>query len=222
MSAMSIPYIPSGILGRYSRMGDASALLDSFPSAQLLPASWCVQVSDVSARFAIAYDKENIYVKYYVTEPIVKATYLSPNDPVYNDSCVELFIAFDNDVNYYNLEFNCAGTCLGQYGSGRYGREFLPAGLLSEIKHITTLRSVSGKGIAWELTVAVSLNVFAFHPLLRLSGTHARINAYKCGDKLDQPHYLCWNQVASDFPDFHRYDSFNGVEFTLSEEFSVD
>ncbi|MCD8741984.1 hypothetical protein LT679_15325 [Mucilaginibacter roseus] len=222
MSIMNIPYIPSGVLGRYSFMDDASVVLDSFPAAHLHPTSWCTAAQHVSARFALAYDRENIYIKYYVNEPVVKAFYLSPNDPVYNDSCVELFIAFDDDINYYNLEFNCAGTCLGQYGSDRDNREFLPAAMLHEIKHVTTLRSVSGRGVAWEMTVAIPLRVFAFHPQLALSGTSARINAYKCGDGLDEPHYLCWNQVKSDVPDFHRYDSFNGVMFTLSEEFSVD
>ncbi|MBE9586132.1 hypothetical protein IM792_16885 [Mucilaginibacter sp. JRF] len=222
MSEVNISYIPPGAMSEHLFMDDVSAMLDAQQKHTLAPALWSESIPNVSAAFSLAYGDDHLYIKYYITEPAVKATCYRPNEPVYKDSCVEFFIAFDDDVKYYNLEFNCAGTCLGQYGSNRTDREFLPASLLSQIKHVTILRGVPNGGIAWELTLAVPLSVFKYHPLLKLSCCKARINAYKCGDDLDQPHHLCWSQIQSIEPNFHRSEYFKRVLFTLSETFSVD
>ncbi|MCC8407574.1 hypothetical protein LJ707_01435 [Mucilaginibacter sp. UR6-1] len=222
MSLVNIPYIPAGNFSPYPLMDDVSAMLGAQQTYELTPASWSKGGADVSVSFTLAYSDQYLFVKYFVIEPVVKATYYRPNEPVYNDSCVELFIAFDDDANYYNLEFNCAGTCLGQYGSGRDNRVYLPANLLKQIKHLTVLRAVPNEGIVWELSLAIPLKVFCYHPLLKLSCCNARVNTYKCGDELEQPHHLCWGQIESAEPNFHRIEYFKRVLFTLSETFSVD
>ena len=38
-------------------------------------------------------------------------------------------------------------------------------------------------------------------------------NFYKCGDKQVEPHYLSWNPVLTDNPDFHRPEYFGKVIF---------
>src|SRR5579862_6878805 len=46
-------------------------------------------------QFAIAHDGYAISIKYYVEETETLARFTQPNEPVYRDSCVEFFIAFD-------------------------------------------------------------------------------------------------------------------------------
>src|SRR5437879_7545729 len=59
--------------------------------------------------FCMAHTNNGILLKYQVKEKYIKASYQNINDPVYNDTCVEFFIAFNNESSYYNLEFNCFG-----------------------------------------------------------------------------------------------------------------
>jgi hypothetical protein len=40
-----------------------------------------------------------------------------------------------------------------------------------------------------------------------------KANFYKCGDELQTPHFLSWNPIEIDQPDFHRPDFFGTLEF---------
>jgi hypothetical protein len=40
-----------------------------------------------------------------------------------------------------------------------------------------------------------------------------RANFYKCGDGTSVPHYLSWNQVITETPDFHRPEFFGEISF---------
>jgi hypothetical protein len=42
-------------------------------------------------------------------------------------------------------------------------------------------------------------------------GSIMRGNFYKCGDETKQPHYLAWNPVVSEEPDFHLSKSFGNL-----------
>ena len=59
---------------------------------------------------------------------------------------------------------------------------------------------------AWNLTVAIPFD------LIGLDGDnlpdHIMGNFYKCGAKTSLPHYLSWNPIATDTPDFHRPEFF--------------
>ena len=41
----------------------------------------------------------------------------------------------------------------------------------------------------------------------------AKVNFYKCGDLLPEPHFICWNKVETTDPDFHQPDFFAPVVF---------
>jgi hypothetical protein len=167
-------------------------------------------------RFSIAYDTHHIFLKYYVKENQIRAVYQQPNDPVYKDSCVEFFIAFNDGSGYYNLEFNCKGTCLMGFGPDRKQRTLLPEFL---IKQITSLSVISSKdesdklGINWELTINIPLEVFHFHNIKTLKGEKCLANFYKCGDDLQEPHYLVWNNVETEIPNFHVPEFFGKLSF---------
>ncbi|TWR28066.1 hypothetical protein FPZ42_02295 [Mucilaginibacter achroorhodeus] len=196
------------------RIEDVSALMDLVERMQISFAPWHGEMAMPKVDFCITYNENHIFLKFFVTEAAIKAEYVNFNDPVYEDSCVEFFIAFNGDSSYYNLEFNCMGTGRVQYGSGKYNRAFIPAGLIKTIQHQTTLKNTSRGDIYWELTLVVPKTVFMFHPQLNLENNRAKVNFFKCGDGLPQPHYLCWNNIVHHEPEFHLTDFFKQVTFS--------
>ena len=46
-----------------------------------------------------------------------------------------------------------------------------------------------------------------------LDGQTIKANFYKCGDELQTPHFLSWNPINIEKPDFHRPDFFGSLEF---------
>lgn len=166
--------------------------------------------------FKIAHGNECICIKYDVEEHEVLARYHNTNDPVYKDSCVEFFIAFGNDIAYYNLEFNRLGTCLGGFGIPDETRASLPVELLEKIKYersILQKQADPNPTINWTLTLVIPTEVFCFHQLNTLKARGCRVNFYKCGDDLTQPHFLAWKNIVAPKPDFHRPEFFGDAEF---------
>ena len=166
--------------------------------------------------FVIASTKDAILIKFYVQEEALRAYYNKINDPVYNDSCVEFFIAFNEERNYYNLEFNCAGTGLVGFGASRDERELLPFTSVKKIRTQTFIKSTKSNGqslINWELTMMIPFEVFTFHSISSLKGQICSANFYKCGDELPKPHYLSWNNIISDNPNFHLLEFFGKLKF---------
>jgi len=191
-----------------------STALDGHHRRHIQHAPWAAGEELPQASFAIAYGKDAIYLKYYVTERTLKAEYNQFNDPVFEDSCVEFFIAFDGDANYYNLEFNCIGTCRAQYGKQKTERTFIPASLLKTIQHQTLVKTTVNGDIEWELTLCIPKKIFKFHPALSLEKSRAKVNFYKCGDGLPQPHFLCWSKIEAQAPEFHLSDFFREITFS--------
>jgi len=165
-----------------------------------------------NVEFSIAHSNSCVYLKYYVNEQAIKAVYVNTNDPVYKDTCVEFFLSFQQDKEYYNFEFNCIGTRLAAFGSGKENRRFLPADIINNIKFYAVIKN-EAHGITWELTVAIPLNVFCFHKLSSIKGMKCFANFYKCGDELPQPHFLSWAPVESTAPNFHLRNFFEEIHF---------
>lgn len=192
-----------------------SELLDQTEKHFIKETSWENKNYIGNCEFAILYGKDAIAIKYYVTEDEIKAVYNQPNDPVYLDSCVEFFVSLDQD-SYYNFEFNCNGTCLSQVGKDKQNRTFLPISVIDCIKTTKSINYIDINDvhlINWELTVVIPFSAFINHQLDHLEGEKLRMNFYKCGDELPQPHYLCWNKVETTDPNFHVPEFFGMGEF---------
>lgn len=167
---------------------------------------------DVS--FSIAYNASQLFLQYAVTEAHLQAAHGKTNEPVYQDSCVEFFISFDEGASYYNFEFNCIGTILAGYGPSRTERSWLPENLLQTIRCQSIIqRGDREKKVQWELTIALPVQVFCFHSFSSLRGINARANFYKCGDNLPVPHFLAWSNIESSKPDFHAPQFFGTLLF---------
>ncbi len=165
--------------------------------------------------FSLAHNQQGIYLKYLVSEKHMLARYKNINDPVYKDSCVEFFIAFGNDKHYYNFEFNAIGTVLCGYGEGKNDRKDLPADILATINTLGTVEHQDAEtGLYnWELALFFPFSVFIYHSISDLTEQQCRINFYKCGDELPEPHFLSWAPIKHPYPEFHLPAQFGLVIF---------
>jgi hypothetical protein len=166
---------------------------------------------------AISYSDHEIFLKYYVKEKYFKAEKTETNQMVCEDSCVEFFVSPEDDGIYYNLEFNGIGTCLLGTGTGRENSVRANPEIISKIRRLSsngkkTFPNTEGN-FEWTLTVAVPFEVFFHHKVKDLKGKAFRANFYKCGDMLAVPHYVTWNPVGTETPDYHQPKYFGVVKF---------
>jgi len=176
-----------------------------------------VEAPRVKVGFSVRHDGSSIYLYYQVEEPQVRAVNTGYNSPVWEDSCVEFFIAFGGDDGYYNFEINAIGTVLGAFGKDRNKRLHLPDSFLSRIETTPSLgrdpiESIN-KLMTWEMQLEIPISTFHFSKIESLSGIDAHANFYKCGDKLEKPHFLSWKPVLCSKPDFHTPRYFGQLSF---------
>jgi 3-keto-disaccharide hydrolase/cellulose/xylan binding protein with CBM9 domain len=86
---------------------------------------------------AVLWDEENLYVGFWVEEPLVQAKYTNHNDPIYYDNDVEVFIAgkdayYEFEVNAFNTVYEAFFIWKDAYESG--GFSALPDFQRSKIK----------------------------------------------------------------------------------------
>ncbi|MCU4177279.1 carbohydrate-binding family 9-like protein [Carboxylicivirga sp. N1Y90] len=171
---------------------------------------------DSEVHFDIAYDEGNIYLKYIVEESNVKAVYTNINEAVWEDSCVEFFISF-GDEKYYNFEFNCIGNVLVGYGPNRDERKAIDVELIKQIRVVPSLGKQKIEIVdiktEWTLDIQIPLAAFQFTDIKSLKGLSTHCNFYKCGDKQVVPHFLSWNPIKAEQPNFHLPQYFGEVVF---------
>jgi len=176
-----------------------------------------VEAPGVHAGFSIRHDGSSIYLYYKVEEPQVRAVNTKINSPVWEDSCVEFFLAFGGDDGYYNFEINAIGTILGAFGIDRNKRFHLADSLLTQIETTPSLVRNPIENLEqrtfWSMQLIIPVRIFHFSNIKSLSGVDAQANFYKCGDKLKQPHFLSWKPVLTSTPDFHTPKYFGQLYF---------
>jgi hypothetical protein len=166
---------------------------------------------------AMAYSDNEFFIKFYIREDFFKAEKTETNQMVCEDSCVEFFVSPEDDGVYYNIEFNGIGTCLIGSGTGRASSTRADPGIVSKIRRMTSVGNepvaeISGD-FQWSLTAAIPYEVFFRHKVKDLKGKTFRANFYKCGDKLKVPHYVTWNPVGTEKPDYHQPQYFGMLKF---------
>jgi hypothetical protein len=199
-------------------MEDVSARLDVLgPGHTIDTVNWKDYGYRPEVKFNMAYSSREIFIKYYVTEDHFKAEKTGTNQMVCEDSCVEFFVSPEDDGIYYNIEFNAIGTCLLGCGTGRHDSKRASEDLIAGIRRLGSV----GPGplpercglFSWNLTVAIPVDTFFRHRITDLKGKTFRANFYKCGDKLEVPHYVTWNPVGTEKPDYHRPEYFGIIKF---------
>lgn len=168
------------------------------------------------SKFIIARSTGSMFIHFVVNEKQIKAVYTNDQDPVWQDSCVEFFCKIPGSKTYFNFEFNCIGTCLATERVSRT-EDVNPLSpyKMSQIKRFASLGNepfAEKKGdFDWSLTVEIPFSVIGVDADKLPESLKA--NFYKCGDETSAPHYVSWNPIAVENPDFHRPEFFGDLVF---------
>ncbi|MBE6188153.1 MAG: hypothetical protein E7143_03400 [Rikenellaceae bacterium] len=150
----------------------------------------------------MAYSKSAIAILFEVAESHTCAVELADNGRVWEDSCVELFIANPVGEGYFNFEMNAIKTLLAAKRLSRTNAEHFSADSLAMIvrhgsfDHAPVDIRQQNSWWAGEVIPFSLLGVESMPESLS-------VNIYKCGDNLLQPHYLSWSPITLDKPNFH-------------------
>ncbi len=206
-----VPNLRTALDGK--SMTAVSEALDTQKKQTLNYVPWQEYSYKPQVNFVIAHSENNIFLKFYVTEKYLRAVNTDINSPVYEDSCVEFFINFD-DKGYYNFECNSLGTFLLYFGKDRNVRQPLPEEAIRAIKTVSTIeKNIEDNTVSWTITWKIPMTTFVYHPDLQLSGHTYSANFYKCGDKTPEPHYVAWSNIGTEKPDFHTPQYFGKLRF---------
>lgn len=212
MISLSVPFL-NGI-DQEAPLQEISSLLDKAPKQKLNYVPWEAYPYRPDVLFSIAYGNDAVFIKYFVREKTIRAVNNTLNSPVYNDSCVEFFIGFDDEPGYYNFEFNCIGTHLSGYGENKLDRTLLPEYITRQIKYKSVLTNdQNNETIGWELTLLIPFAAFCYHTIDSLKGKNCVANFYKCGDELPEPHFVSWSNIQWPQPNFHLRQFFGTLSF---------
>jgi hypothetical protein len=191
-----------------------SRFMDSQEFHKIDNQTWKEYTTETEVRFSIAYIADFLFLKYYVKEEEFKSVVRDINGEVHKDNCVEFFVSFDNN-EYYNLEFNCLGNIKVGYGMEREKRKMLSEQFISKIEVYPSLISNQPKlnSFNWEILVLIPKELFCYSSITTFENLNCKANFYKCGDDLLKPHFLSWNKIETNTPDFHQPNFFGEVSF---------
>ena len=169
--------------------------LNGLGKNQLLFVPWKTFPYKPGVSFVIFYTSSTILIKFFVEEKELRANTNKAQGAVSEYSCVEFFIGFDNDTDaYYNFEFNCLGTCDAAFGNSRNERQLLAPEIIQKLKTYSAIRKGGCSTDCWELSLSIPITAFVYLSVSDLQGVVCRSNFYKCGDLLNEPHFLSWSK----------------------------
>lgn len=184
---------------------DGSPVWEDIPALEVSEIQW---LPDAGIRMTaqICYDETGLYVRQQACEKKLRMQVTEPLGAVCEDSCMEFFFSPNGDERYFNIECNPIGTLYFGFGAQRETRMRL---ILKDAKALLSLET-ERYADGWEVRYHIPLSfIRLFYPDFTLtSGRRFTANCYKCGDKTDTPHYLAWNPLNTDTPDFHRPGDF--------------
>ena len=170
---------------------------------------WWTEDAGVRASGQLCYDDEYLYVHLAAVEKDIRAVNTEPMSPVYEDSCLEFFFMLPDAGNYFNFEVNPNGCLNIQFGPKKATRFFLVSEDAADYFDVHADRTADG----WEVYYRIPITfIRLFYPEFVFDGI-IRANVYKCGNKTVQKHYLAWNPVNTDKPNFHRPEDFGIMYF---------
>jgi len=170
------------------------------------------------------YSDDAMYVQFTVQDRFVRCVHATYGDPVYLDSCVEVFLQPRATGGYVNLEVNCGGTLFCSHvedprrvpgGFARWQRVsrehasgIVIAGNLPPIVD----PEVHGE-LEWWIVMTIPFQVLGRYVqgAPPSPGDRWRANFYKCGDETSHPHWGSWSPVRE--LNFHRPEDFGTIVF---------
>lgn len=169
----------------------------------------------------LLYDDEHLYVAYICEDAHIWAEHTQRDSAVYEDDCVEIFIAPDPDrpLAYFNFEMNVLGIFLDQHhpdGPGVPVREpWNGTGIRVATSIAGTLNDDSDVDDHWILEAAIPFENFA-QAAKRIPpgpGDVWRVGLNRCGGRTN-PQYSQWSPSHTEKPSFHVPDRFGWMIFS--------
>lgn len=213
MKCLSIPYLPelNGLpVHRANDFLDEQATRFSVESVNWPELFAYKPLTTVCAAFG----DSAFYFLFQVHGNCLRAVHTKDNQNVHEDSCVEFFIKQPESDFYFNFEFNCIGTCnAAKHFKTRENATAFTEDQLQKIERWSSLgkrafHEMNGL-FSWEIAVRIPFELMNIDPD-QLPKT-LRGNFYKCADATEQPHYVSWNPVQTQKPDFHRPEFFGEI-----------
>ena len=168
----------------------------------------------VFCKLGVVGDTLTSFLKCYEISP--RAVYTKRDDPMYLDSCLELFVApVEGRAEYVNVESNSNGAFLCEFGDGKYNRR-LSADLTPLSPQVTSFRGADEKGAFWGVKVELSKEfICSLYDCSNFEYGSIRANFYKCGDDCEKPHYIAFAPVNTLPPGFHNPECFVEIKRSL-------
>ena len=187
-------------------------MLDRVASHAVACVNWAEYPYAPKVEFRIAHSDDAVVVMFDVEEEHLRAVAMNDHESVWEDSCVEFFVANPAGEGYFNFEINCVGTLLAAYRISRSEAQPFSAEQMTQIRRFGSLDHAPidsrGEGQQWWMAAVIPFS------LLGLEGApkSLRCNFYKCGDKCDKPHFLSWSAIDLPEPNFHCPDFLGEVK----------
>lgn len=160
-----------------------------------------------------AVENQGIYALLWSFEENIRCECTKRDDPVYTDSCLELFLMLvEGDNRYINFEVNPKGIYLSQIGACREDRVFIKE--LTDLEPSISPMEIEENGKkAWgyEIFIPDGFISSLYCTEYRTKECLIKGNFYKCGDLTDKPHYGAHFPVKTENPDFHRPEFFGDI-----------
>lgn len=156
---------------------------------------------------------KGIYARLWSFEENPRCAGTKRDDPVYEDSCLELFLQpVPGNPGYINFEMNCSGIYLSQFGEQRNNRVFLKE-FCSLEPRITCFEKKEETKTAWgvEIFIPDALIGEIYVIDYAVSPGEMKGNFYKCGDKTPIPHYAAFFPAGSAELGFHNPACFGKI-----------
>lgn len=173
--------------------------------------------SSPNVSFKMAHNGTHLFLHYFVEENEILAKTEKDNGPVWTDSCVEFFISFNDYPFYYNLESSCIGKVLFGYRKDRQDVEYGNSVIMDSIRRFPSLGYDNFEkkegDFKWNLLLIIPVSSFWKSDIRSLNGMRAKANLYKCGDDLSVPHFLSWQPIKTEKPNFHMPAFFSELVF---------
>jgi hypothetical protein len=179
--------------------------------------NWAEFPYQPEVKFRAAHTGDAILLHYQVTEASVRAVALADDGRVWEDACVEFFLSPEGNDFYYNFECNCVTKLLLHGGPAGGERPTASEEVLKSVKRWSSLGTEPFEErvgeCTWEVALVIPASAIFRHEIETFNGKTMRANFYKCGDKLQTPHFLSWAPIELPKPKFHCPEFFGELVF---------
>lgn len=211
MRHLLIPFI--ALLEHMSFADFQEAMLTQAAQAPVDQVNWAAYPYRPACTAYVARSETCLAILFDVSGLDLRAVAMEDNGRSWEDSCCEFFVADPADGSYYNFELTCIGSLLATKHVSRHdSRPRTPDELARILRHSSLPHQpfdISDEVCSWRVAMLIPFDLIGIGGELPET---LRANFYKCGDKTAHPHFLSWNPIGTERPDFHRPEYFGELD----------